>query len=338
MIPDAWQFYIATLITLYCIALIAALGLDLQYGTTGILNFAYAVSIGIGGYVAAMLTLGPPEGAFQTYLGGAELPFPLPWLAAAAAGALVAWAFGLLVLGRLQGDYQAIALLAMSVIATRVVESQKWIVNGAAGLANVPQPLRDLADGALAYGWLYAGLAVVLAGLMFVLSRRIVSSPMGRSLRALRDDPSVAAALGKDVRRLQLKAMLLGGAAGGLSGAMTAQFLTGWNPDSWLLLVTFTYFTGIILGGAGNPLGVALGIALVPIGFREATRFLPPIGHPGLMPALQWVVIGLLALAVLWFRPKGLLPERAVPFGRDGRLGRGSLAARRSASDPEPAP
>jgi len=334
MIPDAWQFYIATLITLYCIALIAALGLDLQFGTTGILNFGFAISIGLGGYVAALLTLGPPEGSFQTYLGGLELPFPLPWLAAAAAGALAAWALGWLVLGRLRGDYQAIVLLAVSIIATEVVETQRWLVNGGAGLANIPQPLRDLTGDSLAYGWLYAGLAVVIAAIAFVMARRIVRSPLGRSLRAVRDDPAVAAALGKDVRGLQLRAMLLGGAAGGLSGAMTAQFLTGWNPESWLLLLTFTYFTGIILGGAGNPAGVAIGIALIPIGFREAARFLPPIGYPGLVPALQWVAIGLLALAVLWFRPRGIMPERAIPFGRDGRPGR----ERRVSADPSRSP
>jgi branched-chain amino acid transport system permease protein len=129
----------------------------------------------------------------------------------------------------------------------------------------------------------------------------------------------VAAALGKDVARLQLLVMAIGGAAGGLSGAMTAQYLTGWNPESWLILVTFTYFTGIILGGAGNALGVAAGIALIPIGLREATRFLPAIGYPGLIEALQWVVIGLLALAVLWLRPAGIVPERVVTYAATGR-------------------
>ncbi len=81
MITDALQFYIATLVVLYAITLIAVLGLNLQYGVTGILNFGYAVPIGLGGYVAALLSLGPPEGTFQTYLFGLGLPFPIPWLA-----------------------------------------------------------------------------------------------------------------------------------------------------------------------------------------------------------------------------------------------------------------
>ncbi|MEX0629608.1 MAG: branched-chain amino acid ABC transporter permease [Chloroflexota bacterium] len=319
MIPEAWQFYIATLIVLYAVTLIAAFGLNLQYGVTGILNFGYAVPIGVGGYTAALLTLGPPQGRFQTYWFGLELPFPLPWLAAAAMGALVSLALGFIVAGRLRGDYQAIVLLAVSVIATRLVQVQKEIVNGGAGLANVPQPLRDFVDSSIAYQWLYVGLAVAVAGGTWFVVHRISRAPLGRALRAVRDSPEVAAALGKDVARLQLLVMAIGGAAGGLSGAMTAQYLTGWNPESWLLLVTFTYFTGIILGGAGNALGVAVGIALIPIGFREATRFLPAIGYPGLIEALQWVVIGLLALLVLWLRPAGIVPERVVAYEPTGR-------------------
>ena len=124
------QFYVATLVVLYAITLIAVLGLNLEYGVTGILNFGHAISIGIGGYTAALLTLGPPEGSFQTYLFGLELPFPIPWIAGAATGSLVALALGVLIVGRLRGDYQAIVLLAASIIATRLVQNQKGIFNG----------------------------------------------------------------------------------------------------------------------------------------------------------------------------------------------------------------
>jgi branched-chain amino acid transport system permease protein len=320
MISDQLQFYFATLIVLYAITLIAVLGLNLQYGVTGILNFGHAISIGIGGYTAALLSLGPPEGAFQTYFFGAVLPFPLPWLAAALSGTLAAVVLGVLVIGRLRGDYQAIVLLALSVIATRLVQNQKAVVNGGAGLANIPQPFRDVVDSSLAYQWLYAAVAVALAGGTYVLMHRLSAGPIGRALRAVRDDPAAAEALGKDARRLQLTVMGIGGAAGGLAGGMLAQYLTGWNPDAWLVLVTFTYFTGLILGGAGNTLGVALGIALIPIGFREAARFLPTIGYVGFIEAIQWVVIGVLALLVLYLKPNGLLPERPIPYSRTGRI------------------
>jgi branched-chain amino acid transport system permease protein len=319
MIPEAWQFYAATLIVLYSTTLIAVLGLNLQYGVAGILNFGFALPLGVGGYVGAMLALPPASGTFQQYLFGLSLPFPVPWIGAALAGAIVSLGLALLVSARLRGDYQAIVLLAVSVIATRVVQNEKQLVNGGAGLANIPQPLRDLVDSPIAYQWLFAAVAVVIAVAVFVVVDRITRSPMGRTLRAARDDRTVAAALGKDVSRLHLQVMATGGAAAGLSGAMTAQYLTGWNPESWLILTTFTLFTGLILGGAGNASGVALGVLLIPIGFREATRFLPAIGYPGLIDALQWVVIGVLALAVLWLRPGGILPERPLPYGPKGR-------------------
>lgn len=315
------QFYVATLVVLYAITLIAVLGLNLEYGVTGILNFGHAISIGIGGYTAALLTLGPPEGSFQTYLFGLELPFPIPWIAGAATGSLVALALGVLIVGRLRGDYQAIVLLAASIIATRLVQNQKGIFNGGAGLANVPQPFRDVVSSPLSYQWLFAAVAVTLALLTFLVMHRLSAGPIGRALRAVRDEPAAAAALGKNTRHLQMVVMAIGGAAGGLAGAMSAQYFTGWNPDSWLVLLTFTYFTGLILGGAGNTLGVALGIALVPIGFREATRFLPTIGYVGFIEAIQWVVIGVLTLLVLYLKPDGLLPERSVRYSLEGRVG-----------------
>ncbi|MGH2868956.1 MAG: ATP-binding cassette domain-containing protein, partial [Solirubrobacteraceae bacterium] len=69
--------------------------------------------------------------------------------------------------------------------------------------------------------------------------------------------------------------------------------------------------SSLIIGGMGNHRGAILGAILVPVAFEEATRYIPPVpGNPNLIPALQWVVIGLLILTFLWFRPEGILPER----------------------------
>jgi branched-chain amino acid transport system permease protein len=85
---------------------------------------------------------------------------------------------------------------------------------------------------------------------------------------------------------------------------------------------TFWFFTAIVIGGTGNMLGGAIGVALVPIVFQEATRFFPNIGYPGLSAALQWVVIGVLILVFLWFRPQGLVPERRRTFHKEKRFSR----------------
>jgi ABC-type multidrug transport system fused ATPase/permease subunit len=88
-------------------------------------------------------------------------------------------------------------------------------------------------------------------------------------------------------------------------------FINLWDPQAWGYAETVVLFAAVIIGGLGNHRGAMLGAILVPVAFEEATRYIPPVpGDPNLVPALQWVVIGLLILVFLWFRPQGILPER----------------------------
>jgi branched-chain amino acid transport system permease protein len=93
-----------------------------------------------------------------------------------------------------------------------------------------------------------------------------------------------------------------------------------WAPSVWLYPETIILFAAIIVGGRGNNIGAILGALLVPVDFEEVTRFLnndPAIanlGPPGLIPALQWVAIGLLIIGFLWFRPDGVRPEARRVF------------------------
>ena len=104
--------------------------------------------------------------------------------------------------------------------------------------------------------------------------------------------------------------MVLGGAIAGLSGAILVGFINLWAPGAWAYAETIVLFAAIIVGGAGNHKGAILGALLVPLGFEEVTRFLPPLSNPTLVPALEWVAIGVLIVLFLWFRPNGILPER----------------------------
>jgi ABC-type branched-subunit amino acid transport system ATPase component len=98
-------------------------------------------------------------------------------------------------------------------------------------------------------------------------------------------------------------------------------FINLWAPGAWGYAETIVLFAAVIVGGAGNHKGAVLGAILVPLGFEEITRFLPPIGSPSLVPALEWVVIGLLIILFLWFRPNGVLPEkRRLLSGVIGRV------------------
>lgn len=282
----------------------------------GISNFAYIVFQAAGAYTAAVLTLGPAgPTSFQSYVGGAHLPFPLPILAAGVVGALLSVLVGLVGMRRLRTDYQAMVMLVVSLTATYVASNATGLVNGPAGLSLVPKPLAGaLGLSLLGYQWFYVGLTTGFCLIIYFFVRRVTGSPLGRVMRAVRDNEDAAAALGKNVFGTRMTAFVLGGAIAGVSGAIFVEFLGAWSPGAWLYPETFVFFTAILVGGTGNNLGVAVGALLVPIGFLESTRFLPNIGYPGFIDALQWVAVGVLALLFLWFWPQGVVPERRRRF------------------------
>jgi branched-chain amino acid transport system permease protein len=306
-------FYLTTLFIYAGVDILACLGLSIQFGVAGVTNFGFIIFQAAGAYTAAVLSL-PPDtdnGGFQSYLGGLQLPFPLPWIGAAAVGGLLALPFTFLVGRRLRGDFAAIGLLVTAVMANLLVTNYRPFLNGSAGLSLVPAPLQDTLDPQSAnYQWAYAAVAMILAAATFWFLRRITESPYGRTLRAMRDNDIVADSLGKNLLSLRTATLVLGGAIAGLSGAILVGFISLWAPSGWAYAETIVIFAAIIIGGAGNHKGAILGAILVPLGFEEVTRFIPAVGPPGLIPALQWVAIGLLIVVFIWFRPQGVLPER----------------------------
>lgn len=319
----AQQFYITLLLVYLGVNIIAALGLNLQFGVTGILNFAFIIFQAVGAYVYALCTLGPPGSGnllgagLQTYFWGISLPFPLPFLAACLAGGLLSLLVGALVLPRLRGDYQAMAFLVVSLIASGVAINQIGLLNGSNGLSLIPKPLTDQLGLSLTeYAWFYVGLTAVFCAICWWVVHRLTSSPLGRALRTIRENEQAALALGKDVQRLRMLAFVIGGALAGLSGALLVGFISAWAPASWTYAETFVYITAVLVGGFGNNLGVIIGVLLVPIIFGEGVRFLPDFGQTGWIEAGQLITYGVLVLAFLWFRPRGILPERRVRFPR----------------------
>lgn len=310
---SAQLFYVINLLVYAGVDIIACLGLSLQFGTAGVTNFGFIIFQSAGAYTASILSL-PSEsanGGFQAYLGGLNLPFPLPWLGAAVAGGVVALPFAFLVGRRLRGDFAAVGLLVTAVMLNLLATNYRPLFNGSAGLSLVPAPLQGefnpLAQG---YQWGYTAAALVLAAGAFWLVRRVTESPFGRSLRAMRDNDVVADSLGKNLLAMRTVVLVLGGALAGLSGAILVGFINLWAPSAWGYAETIVLFAAVIIGGAGSHRGAVLGAILVPVGFEEATRYLPQVGPPGMIEDLQWVAIGLLIVVFLWLRPQGVLPER----------------------------
>jgi ABC-type branched-subunit amino acid transport system ATPase component/ABC-type branched-subunit amino acid transport system permease subunit len=227
-------------------------------------------------------------------------------------GGLLAIPFALIVGKRIRGDFAAVGLLVTAVMFNLLVTNYVPLFNGAAGLSLVPSPLQgSFNPQSTGYQWAYGIVAILVAFATYLFVTRITESPYGRTLRAMRDNDTVADSLGKNVRSLRTSSLIIGGAIAGLSGGVLVGFINLWDPQAWGYAETVVLFAAVIIGGLGNHRGAMLGALLVPVAFEEATRYIPPVsGNPNLIPALQWVVIGLLILVFLWFRPQGILPER----------------------------
>jgi branched-chain amino acid transport system permease protein len=311
------MYYLITVIVYAGVDMISCLGLSMQFGIGGVTNFGFIIFQAAGAYTAAILALpsDTANGGFQSYLGGLHLPFPLPWIGAAAAGAALALPFTFLVGRRLRGDFAAVGLLVTAVLMNLLVMNYKPLFNGDAGVALVPAPLQSqvMTTTTTGYQWGFAVAVILLAGLVYWFLHHITESPYGRTLRAMRDNDKVADSLGKDLQSLRTGVLLLGGAIAGLSGAALVSFISVWSPAAWTYAETIVLFAAVIIGGRGNHRGAVLGAVIVPVGFEESTRLIAnanPSLPPNLLPSLQWVAIGLLVVLFLWFRPQGILPER----------------------------
>ncbi len=310
----SYGYYIAIILVYASVDAMACMGLNLEFGVAGISNFGYIIFQSAGAYAAAILSMpnaASSNGGFQKYVLGWHLPWPFPWIGAAIAGGLLALPFVFIVGKRLRGDFAAVGLLVSAVLLNVLVKNYVPFLNGDAGISLVPAPFQShFNPQSLSYQFAYGAVAIILTIGVYFLVQRVTESPYGRSLRAMRDNDIVADSLGKDLRKQRTSILILGGMIAGLSGAILVEFITLWAPGAWGYAETIVLFAAIIIGGAGNHKGAILGAILVPVGFEEITRYLPPLGNPELVPALEWVSIGLLIVLFLWFRPDGILPER----------------------------
>ena len=309
------SYYLINLLIYAAVDAMACLGLSQQFGVAGVTNFGFIIFQAAGGYTAAILALpaDSANGGFQSYLGGLNLPFPVPWIGAAVVGGLIALPFTFLVGRRLRGDFAAVGLLVTAVLLNLLATNYRPLLNGDAGLSLIPQPLQgEYNPQSAGYEWALAAVAIALCAVVYLFVRRITESPYGRSLRAMRDNDIVADSLGKNLLSLRTAMLVAGGAIAGLSGGILVSYITTWSPAAWGYAETVVLFAAVIIGGAGNHRGAILGAILVPVGFEEVTRYIPTSNSlpPNLIPSLQWVAIGLLIVIFLWARPQGILPER----------------------------
>ncbi|MFZ0215684.1 MAG: branched-chain amino acid ABC transporter permease, partial [Candidatus Dormiibacterota bacterium] len=314
---DQILYYLSTLVVFFFIYNILTWGLNIQFGYGGILDFTYITFFAAGAYLAGVGSLGKPTAeSQQLYVLGLGWGFLPALLLGAVVAGLLGLLVGLVALYRLRSDFLAIVTVGIGTIAFDLVSNYRPLFNGQDGISGVSFPFNDILNlDPNTYTFFYIGFSGVVMLILWWVAHRIDVSPLGRTLRAIRDDVDVAEAFGKNTYKFRMIAMVIGCVYAGIGGGLLIGFISSLNPGGWTTGETFVVWAALLLGGRGNNLGAVLGALVVPVIFTEATRFLPPISaNPALVPALRNVIVGALLIVVLFFRPQGILPERRRLF------------------------
>jgi len=289
---------------------LACLGLNLQWGTTGLFNVGVAGFVAVGAYTSAILT-SPPS---PDRLGGLAWPIVAGWVGAAVAAGVAALAVGAVTL-RLRHDYLAIATFGIAVTIQLLAMNLVPLTGGPFGIHGVPRPFTGVVASPLGRNVAYVALVGALVAAVYAALERLVASPWGRVLRGIREDEAAAAALGKSAAMFRLQAFVLGAMAMGLAGAVYAHFIGFVAPEDFLSILTFQVWTMLVVGGSGNNRGAIAGAfavwALWSASGAALTAVLPQ-ELQARSAALQTVLIGVVLAAVLLVRPRGLLGEATV--------------------------
>jgi neutral amino acid transport system permease protein len=307
---------------------LAAIGLNVHFGYTGLLNFGQAAFLAVGAYGIAITVA----------ISG--LPFVAGIAAGLAAAVILAVLLGIPTL-RLRADYLAIVTIAAAEIVRlflRGASLRDW-TGGSGGLTAFSQGFYDLnplSDGTYGFGpfefdertsWvlIVGWLLIVLASLVVFLLMR---SPWGRVIKAIREDEEAVRSLGKNVYAYKMQSLIIGGVIGALAGFTLALGRAAVQPDLYSTELTFFAYTVLILGGAARVLGPVLGAAIFWVVLSLTDNVLNQAISAGYISSsimtttqvgqVRFMLVGLLLMLLLIFRPQGILGDRRE-LAIDGR-------------------
>ncbi|HVF63965.1 MAG TPA: branched-chain amino acid ABC transporter permease [Casimicrobiaceae bacterium] len=281
------------LLTLYCVYLMATMGLNLTVGYAGQMSLGQAAFVGIGAYIAAIALK-------------AGVPFLLVVPMAALACFLVGLALGFPAL-RVQHHYLAFATLGFNVLVYLAMRNEERITGGTYGISNIPRPaiVVDL-SGHVAYFHLTLVALLLLGAALWWLLR----SPWGRAFAALRDNPIRAESLGVNITAYTLLAFAIGAACAGIAGVFYASLVEFIEPGPFHFSTSLLMLLAVIVGGAGRFFGPAVGTAIIVL--------LPELLRGSTLPWLKFMqtwylaVFGIAVVVLMVWLPGGLLsiPDR----------------------------
>jgi branched-chain amino acid transport system permease protein len=282
LLPPFLKSYGIYLMTLMCVYLMAAFGLNLIVGYAGQMSIGQAAFYGIGAYIAAIL---------ETKMG---FSFWLVLPIAAIACFIVGLALGFPAL-RVQHHYLAFATLGFNVLVFLIMRNEEQLTGGTFGIANIPRPslFGYSIDAALPFFYFTYLSVILLAVMLWYLLR----SPWGRAFAALRDNPIRAESTGVNITAYTLLAFAIGAACAGLGGVYLAALVNFIEPGQFHLSVSLMMLLAVIVGGSGRFFGPVLGSVIV-ILLPEWLRFLQ-----------DWylAIFGFSVIVLMVFLPGGLL-------------------------------
>jgi len=272
---------------------ILAISLNLEAGFTRLMNFGVAAFFAIGAYTTALLTLN-------------GVPIPISFFISIILTGLAGLFVSLPTL-RLREDYFAMVTIVFSEILRLFFKSEDWLTKGTRGLRGIPRPLFQLFREN--YLLFYTLLVYLFLIVCYLITQKIVKSPFGRILKAIREDETATQSLGKDVFKFKTLSFIIGSCIAGAAGFFLAHYFTFIAPDMFLPTLTFSVWTMVVVGGSGNNSGVILGALLIQL-FERATRFLKDfIILPIEASNIRLIIIGLLLILFMLYKPEGILEE-----------------------------
>ncbi|GAA0803922.1 branched-chain amino acid ABC transporter permease [Spirilliplanes yamanashiensis] len=298
---------------------LAAIGLNVHFGYTGLLNFGQSAFLGVAAYGMAITV---------TTFGQ---PFWLGILVGLGGVVVLALLLGIPTL-RLRADYLAIVTIAAAEIVRllfRSVTLSEW-TGGSDGLQQFSQSFYDMNPYSspiettlisfstrelwvLTVGWVLVAIALLIVWLL-------MRSPWGRVIKAIREDEDAVRSLGKNVFSYKIQALILGGVLGSLGGFVFALGLAAIQPDTYGTEFTFYMYTIVILGGAARVFGPVVGSMIFWFLLTFINALLPSLISVGAIPssimttnqagAVGYILVGIGLMLLLIFRPQGIFGDK----------------------------
>ena len=327
--------FLIDLLIAFALYLVVSLSLNLEAGFAGVPNFGKVMFVAAGAVVAgsvsgrlAAFILGVnTHGNYNGFIaqiitqldsslsGNAILSIEillLGVLLAAAIGASLGFLTSYPAI-RLREDYLGMLLLASAQLFQIFLGGYEPLIGGTQGI-EVPNLFGWAGNGIEVRDVVVLGFLALFAGLVYFYAERVARSPLGRTLRAVRDNEVAARALGKDDVAIRRNVIIIASAISAMAGALLTFYVGAVNAESWTRITwTFWIWVMLIIGGAANNAGVALGAFSFTFLFKavDQVKFYFQGSIPFDVNWLEYLMFASLLILILAFRPGGILPEKS---------------------------